>query len=60
LVGEVSEGVYTLTALNGVGFSITPALSRILVEHLIKGSRIPEYLDPKREIPGREPREPID
>jgi glycine/D-amino acid oxidase-like deaminating enzyme len=60
LVGEVSEGIYTLTAFNGVGFSIAPALARILVDHLVKGTKIPEQVDPKREIEGREPVEPID
>ncbi len=60
LVGQVAQNIYTITALNGVGFSIAPALARILVEHLTKSSRIPEQLDPKREIKADEPREPID
>jgi glycine/D-amino acid oxidase-like deaminating enzyme len=60
LVGKVTDNVYTITALNGVGFSIAPALARMLVDHLTKGARIPEQLNPRREIPVGEPREPID
>lgn len=60
LVGEVRDGVYVITALNGVGFSIAPALAKLLVDSITRGTRIPEELKPTREIRGGEPREPID
>ncbi len=60
LVGEVKEGVYVITALDGVGFSIGPALAELLVEHLTRGAKIPGELDPKRNIGNKNPIEPVD
>jgi len=60
LVGEVRDGIYVVTALDGVGFSIAPALAKLLLDSITKGARIPEQLRPDREIEGGEPREPID
>lgn len=60
LVGEAREGVYVITALDGVGFSIGPALAELLVEHLTRGAKIPGELDPKRKIDNKSPIEPVD
>lgn len=60
VVGRVRDNIYVITALDGVGFSIAPAVAEILVDNLTRGSRIPEELKPDREMSGSEPREPID
>ncbi|MCX8195702.1 MAG: FAD-binding oxidoreductase [Acidilobaceae archaeon] len=60
LVGELEEGLYLLTAFNGVGFSIAPALAELLVDHLDRGTPIPLQLDPKRELRPGAPVEPVD
>jgi glycine/D-amino acid oxidase-like deaminating enzyme len=63
VVGKVRDNVYVLSGLNGVGLMIAPALARILANHLLKGYRIPQRLNPLREVspwegPPKEPPEP--
>ncbi|MEM1869372.1 MAG: FAD-binding oxidoreductase [Acidilobaceae archaeon] len=60
LVGRLREGLYILTAFDGVGFSIAPALASMLVDYIDKGSKLPLEADPLRKISSREPIEPID
>ncbi|MEN2999985.1 MAG: FAD-dependent oxidoreductase [Acidilobaceae archaeon] len=60
LVGKLREGLYVLTAFDGVGFSIAPALAEMLADHLHRGTPLPPQLDPKRELEPGEPVEPID
>ncbi|MCS7106964.1 MAG: FAD-binding oxidoreductase [Acidilobaceae archaeon] len=60
LVGELKEGLYVLTAFDGVGFSIAPALAEALADHLHRGTPLPPQVDPKRELEPGEPVEPVD
>ena len=53
VVGEVREGVYTLTGLGGAGITLAPSLARLLVDHINAGGKINEWLEPHREITTR-------